>query len=50
MTARSSHPGGVNVLIGDGSVRFIGETIALTTWQALSSPAHVAGELLIGEY
>ncbi|MGI6416694.1 MAG: DUF1559 domain-containing protein [Thermoguttaceae bacterium] len=50
MTARSSHPGGVNVLLGDGSVRFVGETIALNTWQALSSPAHVAGELPIGEY
>ena len=50
MTARSSHPGGVNVLLGDGSVRFIGETINLNTWQALSSPAHVAGELPIGDY
>ena len=26
-TASSLHPGGVNVLMGDGSVRFIKETI-----------------------
>ncbi|MDD4268102.1 MAG: DUF1559 domain-containing protein [Pirellulaceae bacterium] len=49
-TARSSHPGGVNVLLGDGSVRFIGETIALNTWQALSSPELVEGEVPIGDY
>jgi prepilin-type N-terminal cleavage/methylation domain-containing protein/prepilin-type processing-associated H-X9-DG protein len=38
MTARSQHSGGVNVLLGDGSVRFAGDNISLTTWQALSSP------------
>jgi prepilin-type processing-associated H-X9-DG protein len=31
------HPGGANVLMGDGSVRFIRESINLLTWQALSS-------------
>ncbi len=36
-TARSRHPGGVNALLGDGSVRFITNTISLTTWQALGS-------------
>lgn len=35
--ARSRHPGGVNVLLCDGSVRFIGDTINLRTWRALGS-------------
>jgi prepilin-type processing-associated H-X9-DG protein len=33
----SLHPGGANVLMGDGSVRFIRQSINLLTWQALSS-------------
>jgi prepilin-type processing-associated H-X9-DG protein len=33
----SLHPGGANVLMGDGSVRFIKQSINLLTWQALSS-------------
>jgi prepilin-type N-terminal cleavage/methylation domain-containing protein/prepilin-type processing-associated H-X9-DG protein len=33
----SLHPGGANVLMGDGSVRFIRESINLLTWQALCS-------------
>jgi prepilin-type N-terminal cleavage/methylation domain-containing protein/prepilin-type processing-associated H-X9-DG protein len=35
----SLHPGGTNVLLGDGSVRFIKQSINLRTWQALSSRA-----------
>jgi prepilin-type N-terminal cleavage/methylation domain-containing protein/prepilin-type processing-associated H-X9-DG protein len=35
--ARSRHPGGVNVLMGDGSVRFIKNTINAQTWIALGS-------------
>jgi prepilin-type N-terminal cleavage/methylation domain-containing protein/prepilin-type processing-associated H-X9-DG protein len=35
--ARSYHPGGVNVLMADGSVRYIKNTISLITWQALGS-------------
>ena len=31
------HPGGANVLMGDGSVRFIKQSINLLVWQALSS-------------
>ena len=38
-TARSYHPGGVQVGLGDGSVRFVSETIDLFTWQALSTPS-----------
>lgn len=37
MTARSLHPGGVNVCFGDGSVRFISETIDLQLWRALGT-------------
>ena len=33
----SAHPGGVNVTLGDGSVRFITNSIALETWRALGS-------------
>jgi prepilin-type N-terminal cleavage/methylation domain-containing protein/prepilin-type processing-associated H-X9-DG protein len=33
----SLHPGGANVLMGDGSVRFIKQSMNLLVWQALSS-------------
>jgi prepilin-type N-terminal cleavage/methylation domain-containing protein len=33
----SYHPGGVNLMLGDGSIRFIKETVALPTWRALST-------------
>jgi prepilin-type N-terminal cleavage/methylation domain-containing protein/prepilin-type processing-associated H-X9-DG protein len=36
-TANSYHPGGVNVVLCDGSVRFVKETISLPTWRALGS-------------
>ncbi len=36
-TARSKHPGGVNVAMCDGSVRFIEETIDLRVWHAMGS-------------
>ena len=35
--ARSNHPGGVNVLMADGSVRFVTDSIDLTTWRALGT-------------
>jgi prepilin-type N-terminal cleavage/methylation domain-containing protein/prepilin-type processing-associated H-X9-DG protein len=44
VTARSYHPGGVNALLGDGSVRFIKGTISGQTWRALGTVA--GGEVL----
>ena len=38
-TANSGHTGGVNVLLFDGSVRFITYGISLNTWQALGTRA-----------
>jgi prepilin-type N-terminal cleavage/methylation domain-containing protein/prepilin-type processing-associated H-X9-DG protein len=43
MTANSRHPGGVNVLWGDGAVRFVSETIDSATWTAVGTIA--GGEL-----
>jgi prepilin-type N-terminal cleavage/methylation domain-containing protein/prepilin-type processing-associated H-X9-DG protein len=37
VTSRSYHPGGVNALFGDGSVRFIKDSVAWPTWRALGS-------------
>jgi prepilin-type N-terminal cleavage/methylation domain-containing protein/prepilin-type processing-associated H-X9-DG protein len=37
--ARSNHPGGVNTLFGDGSVKFIKDSISETTWWAIGSKA-----------
>jgi prepilin-type processing-associated H-X9-DG protein len=34
-SSRSRHPGGVNVLVGDGSVRFVTDTVDLQTWRSL---------------
>jgi prepilin-type N-terminal cleavage/methylation domain-containing protein/prepilin-type processing-associated H-X9-DG protein len=36
-SSRSMHPGGVNVLLGDGSVRFVSDSINLQTWRNLGS-------------
>ncbi|WP_254512900.1 DUF1559 domain-containing protein [Anatilimnocola floriformis] len=33
--SRSLHPGGIQACFGDGGVRFISNTIAQTTWQAI---------------
>jgi prepilin-type processing-associated H-X9-DG protein len=33
----SYHTGGVNVLMGDGDVRFIADGISLTTWRAMGT-------------
>ncbi len=37
ITARSYHPAGVNALFGDGSVRFLKDSIAGPTWRALGT-------------
>jgi prepilin-type N-terminal cleavage/methylation domain-containing protein/prepilin-type processing-associated H-X9-DG protein len=39
ITSRSYHPGGVNILLMDGSCRFIKNSIALPSWRALGTRA-----------
>ena len=46
-TPRSLHPGGVNVLMGDGSVRFISSSIDRILWRSLGS---ISGGEPIGEF
>jgi prepilin-type processing-associated H-X9-DG protein len=36
-TARSRHPGGVNLVMADGSLNFIDNDITLTVWQDMAS-------------
>jgi prepilin-type processing-associated H-X9-DG protein len=36
-SARSAHPGGVNVVFGDGSCRFVADVIDLQVWRALAT-------------
>ena len=45
--ARSRHPGGVNLLLGDGSVRFVRDTVDQVTWMAVGTRA---GGEVIGNY
>ncbi len=47
ITARSYHPGGVNALFGDGTVRFIKTTIPSATWRALGTVS--GGEVVGGD-
>lgn len=44
--ASSLHPGGVNVVLCDGSVRYVRETISTTVWQATGSRAGSESALL----
>jgi prepilin-type processing-associated H-X9-DG protein len=44
LAARSYHPGGANASMADGSVRFVKNSINLTTWNALGTRA--AGEVV----
>jgi high-affinity nickel-transport protein len=47
-SARSGHSGGVNVLLCDGSVRFVRDGIDPTTWQAVATRA--GGEVVGGDW
>jgi prepilin-type processing-associated H-X9-DG protein len=33
----SMHPGGMNVCLGDGSVRFLSQNLGMTTYRAMAS-------------
>jgi len=48
VTARSFHPGGVNVVLMDGSVRFVTNSVTLTTWRGLGTRS--GGEVLGNDY
>jgi len=50
VTARSNHPGGVQVLMGDGSVHFVSETVALNVWQAVSTPRALDDEVIFSGF
>jgi prepilin-type N-terminal cleavage/methylation domain-containing protein/prepilin-type processing-associated H-X9-DG protein len=45
--ARSNHSGGVNVCLGDGSVRFVRDSVQIDTWRALATRA---GGEVVGDY
>jgi prepilin-type processing-associated H-X9-DG protein len=47
LTARSNFSGGVNVCFGDGSVRFVRDSINPQTWRALATRA---GGEVIGDF
>ena len=44
VNAQSNHPGGVNVMFADGSVRFVKDSIGPQTWMALGTRAN--GEVI----
>lgn len=46
--AASFHTGGVNVVMGDGSVRFVRDLIAIDTWRALATRG--GGEVVGNDY
>jgi prepilin-type processing-associated H-X9-DG protein len=45
--SRSRHPGGVQIVLGDGSVRFVGQTVDLAIWRGLST---MQGSEVLGEF
>ena len=46
--ARSYHSGGVNVVLGDGSVRFVSNSVTIGAWRALSTRS--AGDIVAGTF
>jgi len=44
LTARSRHPGGVQMPLDDGSVRFVSESIDMALWQ--NRATHDGGEMV----
>ena len=46
-TSNSQHTGGVQILLGDGGVRFVSENLAMVTWRALGS---IDGGEVVGEF
>lgn len=44
--ARSWHPGGVNVALGDGSTRFFSQDVTLAAWRGLATPSGGEGTLV----
>jgi prepilin-type processing-associated H-X9-DG protein len=48
VTSRSYHSGGVNVLLMDGSVRFVNNAISAATWRALGTRA--GGEVVGSDF
>ncbi len=47
ITSRSYHTGGVNVLLMDGSVRFVRDSVPLQTWRSLGTPS---GGEVVGDF
>jgi prepilin-type N-terminal cleavage/methylation domain-containing protein/prepilin-type processing-associated H-X9-DG protein len=47
MTARSMHPGGVNLLLADGSTRFVSSSIDRQLWRAVAS---ISGGESVGDF
>ena len=47
LSARSNFPGGVNVGFGDGSVRFVANSVGIDNWRAMATRA--GGEVITGD-
>jgi prepilin-type N-terminal cleavage/methylation domain-containing protein/prepilin-type processing-associated H-X9-DG protein len=48
LASRSYHTGGVNVLMGDGSVRWVQESIQIDTWRAMGTKT--GGDIVSGDF
>jgi prepilin-type N-terminal cleavage/methylation domain-containing protein len=48
ITSRSYHTAGVNALLMDGSVRFVGNSVSLAAWRALGT--RTGGEVVSGDF